>query len=159
MFGLFKKSFTLVAPVDGKIIDLSEVQDPVFAQKMAGDGVAIETTGDTIVSPAAGKLSFIFKTNHAFGLNLENGAEVLVHIGLDTVALEGEGFERLASEGAIVKAGEPIIKINRALITDKGYSLITPVLITNFDSVSEIKGNTGDIVKAGESEILTYKMK
>lgn len=159
MFGFLKKSFKLVAPVDGKVIPLSEVPDEVFAQKMAGDGVAIETTGDTIKAPADGMLTMIFKTNHAFGLNLENGIEVLVHIGLDTVALEGEGFERLAEEGKFVKAGEPIIKVDRKLITEKGYSLVTPVLITNADKVSEIKGLEGTTVKAGESEVLTYKLK
>lgn len=159
MFGFLKKSFKLVAPVDGKVIPLSEVPDEVFAQKMAGDGVAIETTGDTIKAPADGMLTMIFKTNHAFGLNLENGIEVLVHIGLDTVALEGEGFERLAEEGKFVKAGEPIIKVDRKLITEKGYSLVTPVLITNADKVSEIKGLEGTTVTSGESEVLTYKLK
>lgn len=159
MFGFLKKNYKLVAPVDGEVIELSEVPDAVFAQKMAGDGVAIETTGDTIVAPADGKLSMIFKTNHAFGLNLENGAEILVHIGIDTVALEGEGFHRIASEGQFVKAGDPIIKINRDIIVKKGYSLVTPVLITNPDMTSEIKSFVGESVKAGENEILTYKTK
>jgi glucose-specific phosphotransferase system IIA component len=159
MFGFLKKNYKLVAPVDGKVIDLSEVPDQVFAEKMAGDGVAIETTGDTIVSPADGKVSMIFKTNHAFGVTLSNGAEILVHIGLDTVALEGAGFERIAEEGQDVKAGDTIIKINREEITAKGYSLVTPVLITNVDGFKDIVGNVGASVKAGRDEVVTYKSK
>ncbi len=159
MFGFFKKNYKLVAPVDGKVVELSQVPDQVFAEKMAGDGVAIEPTGDTIVAPADGKLSMIFKTNHAFGINLSNGAEILVHIGLDTVALDGAGFERIAEEGQVVRAGDPIIKINREEIISKGYSLVTPVLITNPDSFKEIEGFVGSTVKAGSDEVLTYKAK
>lgn len=159
MFGFLKKNYKLVAPVDGKVVDLSQVPDQVFAEKMAGDGVAIETTGDTIVAPADGKVSMIFKTNHAFGITLSNGAEILVHIGLDTVALEGAGFERIAQEGQEVKAGDVIIKINREEITSKGYSLITPVLVTNPDIFKDIEGNIGASVKAGNDEVLTYKAK
>ncbi len=159
MFGFFKKSFKLIAPIDGKILDISEVPDQVFAQKMAGDGVAIDTTGDTVVAPADGNLSMIFKTNHAFGITLSNGAEILVHIGLDTVALEGAGFERIAQEGQDVKAGDVIIKLNRDEIISKGYSLLTPVLITNPDNFKEIEMNIGAQVKAGQDEVLTYKAK
>lgn len=159
MFGFFKKSYKLVAPVDGKVVNLSEVPDQVFAEKMAGDGLAIDTTGDTIVAPADGVLSMIFKTNHAFGVTLSNGAELLVHIGLDTVALEGAGFERLAQEGQSVKAGDPVIRINREEITAKGYSLITPVLITNPDIFKDLEATIGAVVKAGQDEVLTYKAK
>lgn len=159
MFGFLKKNYKLFAPVDGKVIDLSQVPDQVFAEKMAGDGIAIDPTGNTIVAPADGKISMIFKTNHAFGINLSNGAEILVHIGLDTVALEGAGFERIAEEGQEVKAGDPVIKIDREEIISKGYSLITPVLITNIDNFKDITGNIGVSVKAGSDEVLTYKSK
>ena len=103
MFGLFKKELKLIAPATGKTIDLSQVPDQVFAEKMAGDGVAIEVTGDTIVAPADGELSLVFKTNHAFAMTLSNGIELLVHVGIDTVSLEGEGFERLTEPGQQVK--------------------------------------------------------
>lgn len=159
MFGFLKKSYKLVAPIDGKVIDLSEVPDQVFAEKMAGDGIAIDTTGSTIVAPADGRISMIFKTNHAFGITLSNGAEILVHIGLDTVALDGEGFERIAQEGQDVKAGDTIIKIDREFIASKGYSLVTPVLITNPDIFKDIVGSIGINVKAGNDEVLTYKAK
>jgi PTS system glucose-specific IIA component len=159
MFDFFKKSLELIAPVSGKVIDLSEVPDQVFAQKMAGDGVAIDTTGDIIVSPVDGVVSFIFKTNHAFGMMLDNGVELLVHVGIDTVELNGTGFERLIEEGTKVKAGTPILKIDREFIKEKGYSLITPVLIANPDKLKEIKYNTGIEVEAGKEAVISYKVK
>ena len=102
MFGLFKKDFQLIAPVSGTTMNLSEVPDEVFAGKMAGDGLAINPTGDVFVAPADGELNLIFKTNHAFALTLSNGVELLVHIGVDTVSLNGEGFERLIEPGVKV---------------------------------------------------------
>lgn len=159
MFGFFKKSFKIVAPMDGKVINLSKVPDEVFFQRLVGDGVAIDSTGDTIVSPANGILKIIFKTNHAFVVVLENGAEILVHIGLDTVELDGYGFERVAEEGKKVKAGDPIIKINRQAIEEKGCSLITPVLITNMEIVDELNFNLNKAVRAGVDVVVTYKMK
>ncbi|MCY6369123.1 PTS sugar transporter subunit IIA [Clostridium ganghwense] len=159
MFGFFKKAFKLVAPVDGKVIDLSKVPDEVFSQRLVGDGVAIDSTGDTIVAPADGVLKMIFKTNHAFALVLENRAEILVHIGLDTVALNGYGFERIAEEGKRVKKGEPIIRINRQAIEEKGCSLITPVLITNMEIIDELNFSIDKDVRAGADEVVTYKTK
>ena len=147
MFGLLSKKkndnsknseLTLIAPGDGTLIPLANVPDPVFAEKMAGDGVAIDLTGDVIVAPADGELSLVFKTKHAFALTLETGIELLVHIGLETVALNGEGFEQLVEAGTIVKAGTPIIKIDRSFIQSKGCSLITPILITNPDITKSI---------------------
>lgn len=158
MFGFLTKNYELKAPVAGKVIDLKEVPDDVFSSKMIGDGAAIDTTGDLIVSPAEGELSLVFKTNHAFALRLKNGAEVLVHIGLDTVELKGEGFTKLAEEGSHVKAGEPIIKIDREFIASKGYSLITPVLITNPDIISQLDVCTEKEVNTGDV-IFNYKIK
>lgn len=161
MFGLFKKnkkeeSLNFVAPVSGKAVDLSEVPDPVFAQKMAGDGLGIESTGDIIVAPCDGELTLVFKTKHAFAMTLDNGIEVLVHIGIETVSLNGEGFEQLAEQGTRVKAGTPIIKIDREFIKNKGLSLVTPVLITNPDTVKSLDVKTGMDVVAGETVVLEY---
>ena len=161
MFGFFKKkkqdeALNFVAPVSGKLIDLSEVPDPVFAQKMAGDGVGIDTTGDVIVAPCDGELSLVFKTKHAFAMTLDNGIELLVHIGIETVSLNGEGFEQLVEQGTKVKAGTPIIKIDRDFIKGKGLSLVTPVLITNPDSVKSIEAKTGVDAVAGETVIIEY---
>ncbi|MCR4943344.1 MAG: PTS glucose transporter subunit IIA [Clostridium sp.] len=166
MFGFFKKKnkkevateSKLVAAVSGKVLPLSEVPDPVFAQKMAGDGVAIDPNGDVVVAPADGELSLVFNTKHAFAMTLDNGAELLVHIGVDTVSLEGQGFEQLAEAGTKVKAGTPIIKIDREFIKSKGLSLMTPVLITNPDSF-EIKAIENIDGVAGETKILEFKAK
>ncbi|MDR3595405.1 PTS glucose transporter subunit IIA [Clostridium sp.] len=161
MFKIFNKKqksdLALIAPADGRAIDLSKVPDPVFAQKMAGDGIAIDTTGDTIVAPADGIVSLIFKTKHAFAISLDNGIELLVHIGIDTVSLNGEGFEKLVEEGTSVKAGTPIIKINRDYILEKGFSLITPVLVTNPDVVSEVVPLVDKDVTAGNDEVAICK--
>ncbi|MPQ44490.1 PTS sugar transporter subunit IIA [Clostridium tarantellae] len=159
MFGFFKKELKLIAPVDGTTIDLSKVPDEVFAGKMAGDGVAIDPIGETIVAPADGELSLIFKTNHAFAMTLDNGVELLVHIGVDTVSLNGEGFERLIEPGVKVKAGTPIIKINKDFILSKGLSLATPILITNVDMVKDLVPTINKSVTAGNDVVLTYKLK
>ncbi|GAA0728777.1 PTS glucose transporter subunit IIA [Clostridium malenominatum] len=157
MFNLFRKTYTLVAPMDGKVLDLSIVKDKVFSSKLLGEGVAIEPINDLVVAPAQGRLSLIFKTKHAFGMVLDNGIEILVHIGIDTVGLEGEGFSPLAKEGDFLQAGDPVIKIDRKLIIEKGYSLITPIIITNIDEVKEIEYNISDNIKSGEI-ILNYKL-
>ncbi|MEQ8155023.1 MAG: PTS glucose transporter subunit IIA [Clostridiaceae bacterium] len=157
MFGFFNKEIKLIAPVSGKTIDLSQVPDEVFAQKMAGDGVAIDTSDDLIVAPADGELTLIFKTNHAFAMTLSDGTEILVHIGLDTVSLEGAGFTSLVKQGSKVKAGTPIIKIDREFIKSKGISLITPVLITNPDTLKSLNPIIGENVEAGKNIILYYK--
>jgi sugar PTS system EIIA component len=159
MFDFLKKNYKITAPISGKVINLDDVPDEIFSNKMAGDGVAIDTFGDLVVAPADGELTFIFTTNHAFGMLLENEVEMLVHIGLDTVNLAGEGFERIAEEGQNVKAGDPIIKLNRSFIMEKGCSLISPVLITNSDSIKFLNQNIGELVDAGKDTIIEYKMK
>ena len=167
MFGFLKnkkeetvqsKSYNLVSAVNGKLLNLSEVPDPVFAEKMAGDGVAIDPTGDIIVAPADGELTLVFNTKHAFALTLDNGIELLVHVGIDTVSLKGEGFEQLAEAGIKVKAGTPILKIDRDLIRSKGLSLITPILITNPDITSSIVTNESIETIAGETVVVEYSI-
>lgn len=151
-------SNALVAVATGDVIPLSEVPDPVFAQKLAGDGAAIIVKGDTIVAPADGELSLVFKTKHAFAMTLENGLELLVHIGVDTVGLNGEGFEQLVEQGTKVKAGTPIIKIDREFILSKGLSLATPVLITNVDSTKSITAVEAGSVVAGENVVVNFEV-
>lgn len=162
MFNFLKKNSNketkLLAPITGKTIDLSKVPDQVFAEKLAGDGVAIDPTGDVIVAPADGELTLVFKTMHAFAITLANGAELLIHIGIDTVSLNGEGFEQLVEAGTMVKAGTPIIKINKDFILSKGFSLITPVLITNMDLVKELKSNIHKDVVAGQDEVISFNV-
>lgn len=159
MFGLFKKEGALVAPISGKTVDITTVPDAVFAEKMAGDGLAIDPTGDTVVAPADGELTMLFGTKHAFGMTLDKGVQILVHIGLDTVSLNGEGFTALKNQGDMVKKGEPIVKIDRDLIQSKGLSLITPVIFTDMDVLKSFEAQLGIDVTAGETTVLTYKAK
>ena len=159
MLKLISKKLKILAPIDGRTTELNAVPDPVFAEKMAGDGIAIDSSGNIAAAPVDGILSLVFRTNHAFGITLDNGIELLVHIGIDTVELEGEGFERIAEEGKSVKAGEPIIKIDREFIKGKGFSLITPVLITNMDIVKAMKCHINKMVIGGSDEVINYKLK
>ena len=130
MFGLFKsKNQSIVSPADGDVIKLEEVEDEVFSTKMAGDGVAIIPRSNTFVAPVSGVVSKIFSTNHAFSIRTHNGLEVLVHIGLDTVELNGEGFKRLVEEGEKVSMGKPIIYAELELIKTFGKSVVTPIVI------------------------------
>lgn len=149
---------TFVAPVSGKAIPLSEVPDPVFSEKLAGDGMAIIVEGDTVVAPADGEVTLIFKTKHAFAMTLDNGIELLIHIGLETVSLNGEGFEQLVEQGVKVKAGTPIIKVDKDFLLSKGLSLATPVLITNVDAVKSITPVESGNVVAGETVILNFEI-
>lgn len=159
MLGLFKKSVEIFAPINGSVMELKHVPDKVFAEKLVGDGAAIDSTGDVIKAPVDGTLTLIFKTNHAFAITTKQGIELLIHIGLDTVELNGAGFERIAEEGSNVKAGDPIIKIDRDFIKEKGISLITPVLVTNMDMVDSIKLKHTDKVTAGKDSIFSIKLK
>lgn len=153
-----KVIYKLVAPVSGKSLPLTDVPDPVFAEKMAGDGLAIMPEENIVVAPADGELTLVLDTKHAFAMKLDNGIELLIHIGLDTVTLKGEGFEPLAQSGAKIKAGTPIIKIDREFIKSKGLPLITPVLITNPEITKSIIAIEKIDTIASETTIIEYTM-
>lgn len=160
MFDIFKKNVKIIAPISGKVIPLEMVPDPVFAQKVVGDGVAIdELEGDIAYAPIDGQVVLIFRTNHAFAIKTQDGVELLVHIGIDTVELGGEGFERLVEEGTMVKAGDPIIRFNKDVIKNSGRSLSSPVIVTTPDLITKITTNTGQTVSAGQEVIFSYKIK
>lgn len=120
-----------VAPLDGKLVDLKDVPDKVFSQKMMGDGFAIEPSHGEVVSPVDGTVETLFPTKHALVIRSDNGREVLIHIGLDTVKLNGEGFEALVEQRAKVKAGQPLLRVDLDRIREKVPSLVTPVIFTN----------------------------
>lgn len=159
MFNLFKKKYSILSPIDGNIIKLETVPDKVFACKMAGEGIAIESSGRIVVAPVDGTITLIFAKNHAFAITLSNGIEILIHIGIDTVELQGEGFEALAKVGDFVKTGTPIIKLNRRLILSKGHSLLVLALITNVRSIKDLNLKESGHVKAGKNEIMNFKLK
>ncbi|MFS7401219.1 PTS glucose transporter subunit IIA [Carnobacterium maltaromaticum] len=121
----------LVAVADGKFLPISEVPDPVFAEKMMGEGFAIDPTSDVIVSPISGTLVQVADTLHAYGIQSDSGVEVLVHVGLDTVNLQGKGFEAKVKIGDAVKKGDPLVKIDREYLIANAPSIVIPVIVTN----------------------------
>lgn len=142
MFGFKKnKKVKIIRPVKGNVVEISEVPDMVFSQKMLGDGFAIIPTEGVVKAPVSGQLVQIFPTNHAFGIRTDEGLEILVHIGIDTVELNGEGFERQLEPGRYVKIGDPIIKIDLEYIQSKGKNTITPIVFTSTDRVKEFTIN------------------
>lgn len=148
----------LVAPVSGKVVMLEHVPDEAFASKAVGDGIAIKPTSSTVVSPAAGTLVKIFNTNHAFCLETRNGAEIIVHMGLDTVAFNGQGFSRLVEEGIDVVAGQPILEMDLEFLNANVRSMISPVVCSNIEDYSGVELNVqcGDVV-AGQTPLYTIK--
>ena len=133
----------LHSPIEGTAVALSDVPDPIFAAGKLGEGVAIEPTGTTVVAPAAGKVAATYPSGHAVGLKLENGIELLIHVGLDTVNLDGKGFSVKVAKGDVVAAGDALIEFDPEVIKEAGYPLITPVIVTNTRKFAEVKGLPG----------------
>lgn len=159
MFGLFKKqnntSFSIVSTQNGTVVELNNVPDDVFAGKMLGDGVAVIPTDDNIVSPVDGTVLQVFDTLHAYAIHSDDGLDILVHIGINTVELNGEGFTALVKAGDHVKAGDSIATADIAFLKSKGYEIHTPIIITNMDAVKDVKYNIGT-AEAGKTTVLTY---
>ncbi len=126
------------SPLSGKAVALAEVPDETFSAEILGKGAAVEPTEGRVVAPADGEVSMLFDTNHAIGLTLDNGMEMLIHIGINTVELNGEGFRALVSDGDRVKRGQTLITFDKAFIESKGFKTVTPVIITNADDYTDI---------------------
>ena len=129
----------ILSPLAGKAIALEDVPDPTFAEGILGLGAAVEPSEGKITAPADGTVGTLFDTHHAIGLNLDNGAELLIHIGINTVELNGEGFTAHVSEGDRVKKGQNLITFDKEPIASKGYKTVTPVIVTNTDEYSAVK--------------------
>ncbi|AMC94320.1 PTS glucose transporter subunit IIA [Erysipelothrix larvae] len=151
-----KKKLELYAPITGKAVALENVPDPVFAQKMMGEGIAFEPQTNIYVAPADGKITMIAPTKHAFGLTLNDGTEILVHIGMDTVNLNGEGFEVLVKQDASVKKGTPIIKADLELFRSKGIPTITPLIVLNKTDIEIVTSVIGESVTP-DTLVITQK--
>lgn len=152
------KKIQIYAPLSGEYVKIEDIPDPVFAQKMMGEGFGINPTEGTVVSPIEGNVDNVFPTKHAIGLKAENGLELLVHIGLDTVQLDGEGFEVLVDSGDTVKVGDPIIKFDVEYIRNNAKSVISPVIITNSDQTASIHFEDVNAVVKGETKVIDVTM-
>lgn len=144
------------SPIEGRVVALDDVPDATFAEGVLGLGAAIEPSVGEVVAPADGKVSSIFDTHHAVGLTLDNGMELLIHVGINTVALNGEGFTAHVGEGDRVKRGQPLISFDKEFIASKGYPTITPVIISNADDYKAIR-TTGILDVKRLDELLTVE--
>ena len=149
-----KNKISIKSPVKGEAVPLSQVDDPTFAEEIMGKGIAIIPTEDEIFSPINGTVSLVFNTKHAIGLKTEDGAEVLIHIGLDTVKLNGEHFTTFVKSGDKVKVGDKLVAFDREAIKNKGYDIITPIIITNSSDYLDIIPKDVTIVNQGD-EVLS----
>ncbi|MGA6364049.1 N-acetylglucosamine-specific PTS transporter subunit IIBC [Proteus penneri] len=137
----------MIAPFDGEIVALKDVPDEAFSSGIVGDGVAIKPTSNIVMASATGTVVKIFDTNHAFCIETDNGVEIIVHMGIDTVALGGKGFKRLVEEGAEVKVGQPILELDLEYLNANAKSMISPVIVSNIDDFDKIAEQvTGEVV-------------
>jgi sugar PTS system EIIA component len=162
IFDIFKKSKQeetvkgIVSPTNGELLDISKVPDEVFSTKMMGDGFAIKSNDGVIVSPVDGKIGVVFETKHAIIIESKEGKEILIHLGIDTVNLKGEGFEVFVNVGDEVKAGDKLVKMDLPFIEANAKSSISPVIFTNLESNESIKVTEGPVkaLETGRVEIV-----
>ena len=148
---------TICAPVTGKAVALKEVSDPTFGEEILGKGIAIIPADGHVVSPINGTVVTVFETLHAIGLKADDGVEVLIHIGLDTVKLKGKHFTARAKSGDKVTVGTPLVDFDVEKVKEEGYDVITPVIISNTFEYGDVLGVTDQEVKAGDSVIKVVK--
>lgn len=142
------------APVTGNVLDLTTINDPVFSSLAMGKGIAIQPDSDVVVAPFNGVVESLFPTGHAIGLKSDNGAEVLIHIGIDTVKLEGKHFKPLVSQGETVEVGQPLIEFDRKAIADEGFDTVIPVVVTNTNLAKDVLLEDNKEIEQG-SHVLT----
>lgn len=145
----------ITAPVNGRAIPMSEVSDPTFSQEILGKGTAVIPSDGRVVAPADGTVGMVFDTKHAVSLTTESGAEVIIHIGLDTVQLNGEHYTAHVSAGDKVKKGQLLIEFDLEKIKEAGYDVVTPVIVCNTPDFPSISCLNGMDVTAGETVIIT----
>lgn len=161
IFNLFKKSKEqLLAPLSGKLVKLENVPDPVFSEKIIGEGIAIDPTTEELLAPTNGEVINVTPTKHAIGIRTEKGTEVLIHVGLETVSMNGEGFTVHVQAGDQISTGQPLMTFDLELIRTHANSVITPIVITNHQNpkkqIQPTKESTGI---AGETVILNISNK
>lgn len=146
----------IFAPFSGTAVLVTEVPDPVFSEKILGDGGAVLPLSGILCAPVDGVVETVADTGHAYGLHTADGLDILIHVGLETVSLNGKGFTPLVKQGAQVKVGDPLCKVDLDFLKAQNCPLYTPVLITNPDAVTEFSVAEGSVI-AGETCMITYQ--
>ena len=142
--------FSIVSPLKGEVVPLNQVKDATFAQGILGDGVAIAPAGGVVVSPIDGEVKVAFPTGHAYGLVSASGVEILIHIGMDTVELNGEGFKPLVKTGDKVRKGQPLVEVDWDLLKSKGYEIVTPVVVSNGAKFAGVNDKSSGKIATGD---------
>lgn len=140
--------------MSGNSINIEKVNDSMFSKKLMGDGIAIIPNSDVVVAPCDGKINVLTETKHAFGIVSDDGVEILVHIGIDTVNLKGDGFKNEVSQGTIVKKGDPIIRFERERIASQGIDCTTVMVVLNHTEFSKVSCITENDVVAGQDTVI-----
>lgn len=143
------EKMTIMAPIDGTVIPLEQIPDETFATAILGPGCGIEPTGDTVYAPFDGTITQVASTLHAIGITSDDGIELLIHVGMDTIALRGSGFTPLVREGQAVKAGTPLLNVDLDAIRAAGLSTESAVIVTNADDLPKLHIIAGGIVSTG----------
>ena len=146
----------IIAPFSGQTIALKDVPDPVFSEKLTGDGIAVLAESTLVVAPCEGQITLFFDTKHAFAVTTPDGIQVLVHIGLDTVILNGDGLTALKQKGDYVTAGTPVLELDFSVLKAKDINMVSPVLIVNTELVDKISCTSGQFVTAGHDILIEY---
>ena len=162
MLGVFKKMFggenqierCIAAPVTGKAVSMQDVADPTVSQEILGKGTAVVPSEGRVVAPCDGQVTMVFDTKHAVSIQTDYGAELIIHIGLDTVQLKGQYFEAHVSAGDKVKQGDLLVEFDLAKIKEAGYDVTTPVIVCNTPEFPKLESIYGMDVSAGESVII-----
>lgn len=164
MFGKLKNLFggdtgiTIAAPTAGTVVALESVPDPTFAQGILGPGIAIEPSEGRITAPADGSIDVMFETGHAVSMTTADGAELLIHVGIDTVNLKGQHYTAKCKSGDTVRKGDTLIEFDIDAIREAGYEVVTPVIVCNPDAFASVKTEDAGSVQAGD-DLLTLEKK
>ena len=145
LFGFKSKKSIIACPVNGEVLPITDSSDTVFSEKMMGDGFVVRPKDGEFCSPVDGTVSMVFETKHAIAFTTDSGFDVLVHIGMDTVKLNGQGYEILVNAGDKVKIGQKVASVDLEFIKGKGFSVETPVVITNLDGKEISLSKTGNL--------------
>jgi len=145
-----KKIENVFSPLQGTVVPLSSVPDSAFAEKMIGDGIAVIPKDGKVVSPVKGQIIQVFPTKHAIGIKSEKGLELLIHVGLDTVELNGEGFDPYVTDGQTVNIGDPLLTVDLEYLKNHDKNVICPIIITNMEQISNIDQSNFSEINHGD---------